>query len=70
MPSIEFIGFTLEFIGKIMIAYTAVSVHYRVWKEHAVDERVFSEMKRERLLGLLGIILMVIGYLLEAPFKF
>jgi len=47
----ELIGFTLETLGKIMIAYTAVIVHYRVWKEHQVDERVFSVMKKEQRKG-------------------
>ena len=42
----EFIGFTLDVIGKIMVAYTAVQVHYRFWKEHKIDERVFQIMKR------------------------
>lgn len=59
------IGFTVDFIGKILVSYTAISVHHRVWKEHKIDEKVFSIMKRERNLGILGIFLMVFGFTLE-----
>jgi len=56
---------TLDVVGKIMIAYTAIRVHHRFWKEHKVDEKVFSEMQRERLIGIFGIALIIIGYFLE-----
>jgi len=65
----EFIGFTMDVIGKIMIAYTAIAVHYRFWKEHKVDESVFKTMKKERLIGIIGIAFIVLGFLLQAPFK-
>jgi rRNA processing protein Gar1 len=65
----EFIGFTIDVVGKIMIAYTAIAVHYRFWKEHKVDESVFKSMKKERLIGIMGIILIIIGFFLQAPFK-
>lgn len=65
--SLEFIGFTLGTIGKIMVAFTAVTVHYRVWKEHKIDNKVFREMRREWTVGVIGIGLMVVGYILEAP---
>ena len=67
--SIEFIGFTLDVVGKILVAYTAIMVHYRFWKEHKIDEVVFVTMKRERLIGVLGVILIVVGYFLQAPSK-
>lgn len=68
--SIEFIGFTLDVIGKIMVAYTAIAVHRRVWREHKIDEAVFRAMRREQIVGVIGIVLIVIGYLLQAPAKF
>jgi hypothetical protein len=34
----EFFGFTMDVIGKIMIAYTAIMVHHRFRKEHKIDE--------------------------------
>lgn len=67
--TIELVGFTLDVIGKIMVAYTAIMVHYRFWKEHKIDEAVFATMKRERIIGVLGVILIIIGYLLQVPSK-
>lgn len=67
--SLEFIGFTLDVIGKILVAYTAIAVHHRFWKEHKVDEFVFKAMKREQVIGIAGIILIVVGFLLQIPSK-
>ena len=67
--SIEFIGFTLDVVGKVMVALTAIMVHRRFRKEHKIDERVFRAMRREQLLGVVGILLIVLGFLLQAPSK-
>jgi rRNA processing protein Gar1 len=61
----EIIGLTISMIGKVMVAYTAIKVHFRVWKEHSIDERVFTEMKKEQWIGIFGIILIIIGYIFE-----
>lgn len=61
----ENLAFTLDIIGKIMIAYTALSVHRRVWKEHKIDRSVFRTMRQEQLAGFIGIILMVAAYFLH-----
>jgi flagellar biosynthesis component FlhA len=70
MHYVEFIGFTLDVIGKLLIAYTAIRVHFRVWKEHKIDEYIFKEMKHERVYGIIGIILIILGYILQIPGKF
>ena len=67
--NIEFLGFTLDVIGKVLVAYTAIKVHHRFWKEHKVDEFVFKAMKREQIIGIAGIILVIIGFLLQIPSK-
>jgi hypothetical protein len=67
--SLPFIGFTLDIIGKVMVAYTALKVHHRVRKEHKIDDFVFKEMHKEGILGVLGIILMIMGYFLQVPTK-
>lgn len=67
--SIEFIGFTLDVIGKVMVAYAAIKVHHRFWQEHKVDEFVFKAMKREQIIGIIGIILIIAGFLLQIPYK-
>lgn len=65
----ELFGHTLDLIGKILISYTAIVVHYRFRKEHKIDEKVFSVMKKEQVIGILGIALMIVGYLLQIPFR-
>lgn len=59
------LGFTLHTFGEIMVGFTAIMVHHRVWKEHKIDEKVFQEMRRERQIGIVGIVLIVIGFLVE-----
>ena len=65
----ELIGFILDIIGKVMIAFTALMVHHRFSVEHKVDEKVFAVMRREKIIGILGIILMIVGFLLQVPDK-
>ena len=66
----ELIGFTLDVIGKIMVAFTAIMVHHRFRKEHKIDERVFKSMRREQFIGIIGIALIVFGFFLQLPSKF
>jgi hypothetical protein len=65
----SFIGFILDTVGKIMVAYTAIVVHHRFWKEHKIDDIVFKAMKREQIIGILGITLIIIGFFLQIPSK-
>ncbi len=65
MPILNIIGISLNLIGTLIIGYMAFRVHFRVWKEHKIDERVFSEMKRERRIGFFGSALLIIGYVFE-----
>jgi len=67
--NIELLGFILDVIGKVMVAYTAIMVHRRFWKEHTIDEKVFTAMKSEQVIGVLGIALIIIGFLLQIPSK-
>ena len=67
--NVEFIGFTLDVVGKILVSYTVIVVHYRFWKEHKINERVFATMQRERAIAIWGVILIIIGYLLQIPSK-
>lgn len=67
--NIELLGFILDVVGKVMVAYTAIAVHRRFWKEHKIDEFVFNSMKREQVIGIAGITLIVIGFFLQLPAK-
>lgn len=69
MISLTFIGFTIDVIGKILVAYTALRVHYIVREEHKIDKVVFRTMRKEHRLGLIGIGLILLGYFLQVPGK-
>lgn len=62
-------GSVLEFIGTVMIAYTAIRVHYRFWKAHSLSDKVFHEMRREQIVGVSGVIFITIGFLLQLIVK-
>mgnify|MGYP001558108995 CR=1 FL=1 len=63
----ELLGRTLQTIGEVMVAYTAIMVHFRFWKEHKIDKDVFAVMKKEQTFGVIGIVFLIIGYILELP---
>lgn len=67
--SLDFLGFVLDAIGTVMIAYTAIAVHRRFWKEHKIDEEVFRTMQLEQIIGMAGIILILIGSAMQIPGK-
>jgi len=58
----------LDVVGKLMIAYTAIRVHWRVRQEHRIDKRVFREMRQEHVVGIFGMIFIIIAYILEIIF--
>lgn len=66
---LENIGLTLRVTGEIMIGLTAIMVHRRVWKEHKIDPVVYNEMKREQVIGFLGIAFLIIGFLIQVLFN-
>jgi hypothetical protein len=59
------IGDTLDLAGTAMIAYAALRVNYRFRHEHKVDEKVFAEMTREHRVALIGLALLLMGYMLH-----
>jgi uncharacterized membrane protein len=57
-------------LGEITVAYTVISVHHRFMKEHKVDDRVFNIMRREQKVAIIGIILILIGFILHVVNEF
>lgn len=64
------IGAVLEYTGTVMIAFTALKVHHRVLKEHRVDDKVVQIMLREQRIGILGVTLLTLGFILSLIAKF
>ena len=56
---------TLEAIGTLLIAWAALRVHHRVLHEHSIDKKVFRTMRIEQKLGILGMFLVVVSYVLN-----
>lgn len=65
MEWLNIIGIVAEAVGTLFIAYTAFRVHDRVRLEHKIDAKVIREMERERASGNWGIVLMLLGYVLQ-----
>lgn len=70
MMNLNFLAKTLDVTGKLMVAYTAIAVHHRVWKDHKIDRRVISMMRLEQFFGVLGILFIIAAYLIEVLFLF
>ena len=68
MPLLLLWSLTIGTVGKVLLGVTVLRVHSRITKEHKIDGQVLSEMKHEKWAGIIGILLMVIGYLLEMVF--
>lgn len=62
------IGLTIDTIGKILLGITVLMVHRNVLKEHKIDVQVLRTMKKEQMLGVSGILLIVAGYVLQLLF--
>ena len=59
------IAYTLDLIGKLMISFTALMVHHRFLREHKIDAVVLKEMKREQVIGIIGVFFMIAGYIMH-----
>ena len=63
-----FWGLTIGTLGKVLLGITVILVHGRIFKEHRIDKVVLKELRREKGLGIAGVVLMLLGYLLEILF--
>lgn len=67
-PLLFIIGFIIDAIGKIVIGISVILVHGIVYKERKIDNKVLREMKIEKKLGFIGIILIIIGSIMQVWF--
>lgn len=68
--NLNIISSTLTALGEITVAYTVISVHHRVMKEHKIDKKVFQTMHKEQRFALIGILFIVAGYVVEIITEF
>lgn len=64
----EIVAPTIEVIGHVLIALVVMSVHTRVAQEHKIDQAVIRYMKRERVYAMIGIVLVLAGFVIELIF--
>ncbi|MFC1788252.1 hypothetical protein ACFLZY_03480 [Patescibacteria group bacterium] len=62
--SFSFIGFTLDVIGKLLIAFVTLRIHIKHFQKHRVDKR---EIQIDVWMSTIGIALIMVGYLLRVP---
>jgi len=65
MSSLKLLALIMETFGSLLVGYAALSVHHRVLNEHRVDDRVFRVMRIEQKLGILGMVLIFIAFILN-----
>jgi hypothetical protein len=66
--SILFWGLTIGVIGKILVAIGILKVHYVMAMEKSIDEIVIRTFVLEKILTIIGVLLIIFGYLLELYF--
>ena len=62
------IGLVLDTTGKVFIGLAVLMVHRHIFKEHKVDAEVLRAMRKELVLTLSGILLIIIGAILQLLF--
>lgn len=63
-------GITIGTIGKLVLGIAVLRVHIRIFEEHAIDGVVLRAIKREHLVTLLGLFLIILGYVFEVMFYY
>lgn len=64
IPILNYIGFTLDVIGKLLIAFVTVRIHVKHFKSHHVESK---DVRVDIYASYIGIAFMVIGYILRLP---
>ena len=64
----ELVGLTFSTAGELLLAVTVLTVHHKMKKEHRIDAQVEEEISFEQWVGILAIILIAIGYILQVNF--
>ena len=63
-----FWGLTVSLIGKILLATGVIVAHSKIAHEHRIDMAVIKTFKREQIITVIGILLIIIGYFMEIYF--
>lgn len=61
----ETLGITLTTIGEVLIGVTVLYVHHKILEERKLDKKVFVGIRKEQWGGVLGVILILAGYIIR-----
>ncbi len=61
-------GITIGTVGKLIVGMAVLRVHMWILREHSIDGKVLSAIKREHVLTFIGLGLIVLGYAFEIIF--
>jgi uncharacterized membrane protein YidH (DUF202 family) len=64
MPIPEVIPLTLNFVGTLLIGFAVLKVHAKMRSEEKIDKHVRKTIRKERTITIIGLILIVLGYIL------
>jgi hypothetical protein len=60
-----FLSLTFSYTGKALLGITVINVHSHIVKEHKIDPRVLTYMRKEKVFGVTGVLFITLGYILE-----
>jgi hypothetical protein len=60
-----FIGETITIAGEVIVAAMVITVHHKMKEKHTIDKSVSMIMGLEQIVGMLGIVLILVGYFIE-----
>jgi hypothetical protein len=63
--NIQALGDVFELVGELTIAYTVIAVHHRIILEKKMDKKVLNIMKKEQALAVLGMTLIILGFIIK-----
>jgi hypothetical protein len=62
------LGLTLGTFGKVILGVAVLLVHIRILEERKIDPVVLKSMRKEQIVTIVGLGLIIIGYFLEVYF--
>jgi hypothetical protein len=65
MPIQSVLPITLEFLGTLLIGLSVLRVHTHLSKEKKIDQHIINDIKKEKKLTIIGLILIALGFILE-----
>lgn len=62
----QLIGLALATMGEVLLGITVILVHIKLKKEKKIDRFVIKQITIEETLGVLAVIMMIIGFIMQA----